>query len=86
MRYYVTIYIDELFERELYKDINLSVLLEENGWDKLKKQLDFTHTFLGLTRKHPVDLDKQNETLRKEKLKNADWKDFDKGKILYKVA
>ena len=62
MKYYVTIYIDELFEQEL--------------WDTNFK--DFTHTFLGLTRKHPDEIDKQDEVLKQEKLKNADWKDFDK--------
>ena len=36
------------------------------------------HAFLGLTHTHPDELDKQDEELRKEKLKNADWKDFDK--------
>ncbi|GAB0174020.1 hypothetical protein NHP164001_20430 [Helicobacter trogontum] len=38
----------------------------------------FTHAFLGLSRKHPDELDKQDKELRDEKLKNADWKDFDK--------
>lgn len=61
MKYYATIYIDELFEEEL---LNFS---------------GFTHTFLGLTKdKTPDELDKLDEEKRKEKLKNADWKDFDK--------
>lgn len=38
----------------------------------------FTHAFLDLSRKHPDELDKQDKELRDEKLKNADWKDFDK--------
>lgn len=51
--------------------------------EPMKPKLDkipvsIPHAFLGLTRKHPDDLDKQDEQTRKEKLKNADWKDFDK--------
>ncbi|QOR04155.1 hypothetical protein [Campylobacter cuniculorum] len=43
------------------------------------KGLDLTHAFLGLTKgKSPDELDKIDETLRQEKLKNIDWKDFDK--------
>ena len=44
--------------------------------------LDFegaTHAFLGLTKgKSPDELDKIDKELRDKKLKNADWKDFDK--------
>lgn len=36
------------------------------------------HAFLGLTYTHPDELDKQDKELRDEKLKNTDWKDFDK--------
>lgn len=40
---------------------------------------DFTHAFLGLTKgKSPDELDKIDKELRDKKLKNADWKDFDK--------
>lgn len=59
MQYYVTIYIDILFEKELLK-------------------LDATHAFLGLTHTHPDELDKIDSQTRMQKLKNADWKDFDK--------
>ena len=59
MQYYVTIYIDILFEKELLK-------------------LDATHAFLGLTHIHPDKLDKIDSQTRMQKLKNADWKDFDK--------
>lgn len=55
MQYYVTIYIDPLFELE-----------------------GFTHAFLGLTHTHPDELDKIDSQTRMQKLKNADWKDFDK--------
>ena len=59
MQYYVTIYIDILFEKDLLK-------------------LDVTHAFLGLTHIHPDKLDKIDSQTRMQKLKNADWKDFDK--------
>ena len=59
MQYYVTIYIDILFEKDLLK-------------------LDATHAFLGLTHTHPDELDKIDSQTRMQKLKNADWKDFDK--------
>ena len=59
MKYFVTIYIDPLFDFE-----------------------GFTHAFLGLTYTHPDELDKQDKKIRQEKLKNADWKDFDKSLIL----
>ena len=36
------------------------------------------HAFLGLTRKHPDELDSIDKAMRDEKLKNADWKDIDK--------
>ena len=67
MKYYVTIYIDELLEFQVIED-----LLNMKG-------LDFTHAFLGLTKgKSPDELDEQDKELREEKRKNIDWKDFDK--------
>ncbi|MWV61709.1 hypothetical protein DCO58_08110 [Helicobacter saguini] len=36
------------------------------------------HAFLGLTRKHPNELDKIDKELRDKKLKNKDFKDIDK--------
>ena len=47
MKYYVTIYIDQLFG-EITKDFQI---LKLNFSD-----LDFTQAFLGLTRKHPDEL------------------------------
>ncbi|ECQ5765766.1 hypothetical protein FZV57_09160, partial [Campylobacter coli] len=39
------------------------------------KQIDFTHAFLGLTKgKSPDELDKIDETLRQEYLKNKEFK------------
>lgn len=68
MKYYVTIYIDPLIE--CFFDFKSKCYFERE---------DFTHAFLGLTKdKTPDELDKQDEALRQEKLKNADWKDFDK--------
>ena len=63
MQYYVTIYIDILFEKDLLK-------------------LDVTHAFLGLTHTHPDKLDKIDSQTRMQKVKNADWKDIDKSRIL----
>ncbi|UWN21236.1 hypothetical protein AEI18_03945 [Campylobacter jejuni] len=38
------------------------------------KQIDFTHAFLGLTKgKSPDELDKADETLRQEYLKNKEF-------------
>ncbi|HEB9351554.1 TPA: hypothetical protein RZK41_001287 [Campylobacter coli] len=52
MKYYVTIYIDPLFDFE-----------------------DATHAFLGLTKgKSPDELDKIDEELRQEYLKNKEFK------------
>ncbi len=63
MKYYVTIYIDELLEFQMIKD-----LLNMKG-------LDFTHAFLGLTKdKSPDELDKIDEELRQEYLKNKEFK------------
>lgn len=61
MKYFVTIYIDPIFDFE-----------------------GFTHAFLGLTHTHPDELDKIDNETRMQKLKNADWKDFDKSRILWK--
>lgn len=49
-------------------------------------QGNIPHAFLGLTHKHPDELDLQDEALKQEQLKNAHWKDFNKSKILCKVA
>ena len=51
MKYYVTIYIDKLLEAEM-----VSSLFQGKG-------LDFTHAFLGFTRKHPDELDKIDKEL-----------------------
>ena len=65
MKYYVTIYIDELLEFQTIKDL----------WNM--KGSDLTHAFLGLTKgKSPDELDKIDETLRQEKLKNKEFKLF----------
>ncbi|RDU61415.1 hypothetical protein CQA53_10165 [Helicobacter didelphidarum] len=40
--------------------------------------VNIPHAFLGLTRKHPDELDTMDKALRDEKLKNKDWKDIDK--------
>ena len=62
MKYFVTIYIDSIFDFE-----------------------GFPHAFLGLTRyKSPDELDKIDNQTRMQKLKNTDWKDFDKSRILWK--
>ncbi|OEZ20291.1 hypothetical protein A0L50_04720 [Campylobacter jejuni] len=62
MKYYATIYIDEFLEYEI-----LVSLYNGNG-------LDFTHAF-GLTKgKSPDELDKADETLRQEYLKNKEFK------------
>ena len=55
MQYFVTIYIDPIFELE-----------------------GFTHAFLGLTHTHPDELDKIDNEIKMQKVKNADWKDIDK--------
>ncbi|MFY4766894.1 hypothetical protein ACOTVC_08575 [Campylobacter sp. GB48] len=66
MKYYATIYIDEFLEYEI-----LVNLYNGNG-------LDFTHAFLGLTKgKSPDELDKIDETLRQEYLKNKEWNKID---------
>ncbi len=66
MKYYVTIYIDELLEFQMIKD-----LLNMKG-------LDFTHAFLGLTKdKSPDELDKIGEESKQEYLKNKEWDKID---------
>ena len=40
-------------------------------------QGNIPHAFLGLTHTHPDELDKIDSQTRMQKLKNADWKDFD---------
>ena len=41
--------------------------------------LNIPHTFLGFTKgKSPDKLDKQDDEIRQEKIKNADWKDSDR--------
>ncbi|EHH0538494.1 hypothetical protein J7D62_001617 [Campylobacter lari] len=63
MKYYATIYLDEFLEYEI-----LVNLYNGNG-------LDFTHAFLGLTKdKSPNELDKIDEQLRQEYLKNKEFK------------
>ncbi|EOV5462951.1 hypothetical protein ACOQXD_001882 [Campylobacter jejuni] len=66
MKYYVTIYIDKLFG-EITRSIDIknpSTYFE-----------DFTHAFLGLTKdKSPDELDKVDEQLRQEYLKNKEFK------------
>ncbi|WP_186820849.1 hypothetical protein [Campylobacter sp. BCW_6463] len=43
--------------------------------DESIKQIDFTHAFLELTKgKSPDELDKADETLRQEYLKNKEFK------------
>lgn len=57
MKYYVTIYVDEFFEKELYKNVDFSLVIELE-FSKLMKQIDFTHAFLGLTKdKTPDELE-----------------------------
>ena len=66
MKYYVTIYIDELLEFQTIKD-----LLNMKG-------SDLTHAFLGLTKgKSPNELDEQDKELRQEYLKNKEWDKID---------
>ena len=60
MKYYVTIYIDKLLEQELYKNADFK-LITKLKFKEFQKQLDLTHAFLGLTRKHSDELDKANK-------------------------
>ena len=65
MKYYVTIYIDELLEFQVIED-----LLNMKG-------SDLTHAFLGLTKgKNPDELDEQDKELKQEYLKNKEFKLF----------
>lgn len=58
MKYYATIYVDTLFEKELLKNIEFSLIVK-GDFAQAKKQIDFTHAFLGLTKgKSPDELDK----------------------------
>ncbi|MGX2972927.1 hypothetical protein [Helicobacter sp. T3_23-1059] len=78
MRYYVTIYIDELFEKELYKNADFK-LITERKFKEFIGQFDLTHAFLGLTKgKSPDELDEMDKKINDNKLKNADWQDIDK--------
>lgn len=70
MKHYVTIYIDPLFG-EITRNVDI-----KNPSTYLN--LDFTHTFLGFTHTHPDELDKIDNEIKMQKVKNADWKDFDK--------
>ncbi|EAL4137750.1 hypothetical protein MUV73_002069, partial [Campylobacter coli] len=66
-KYYVTIYIDPLVE--CFLDFK-----NQCYWQRE----DFTHAFLGLTKgKSPDELDKADETLRQEYLKNKEWDKID---------
>ena len=68
MKYYVTIYIDQLFG-EITKDFEV---LKLNFSD-----FDLTHAFLGLTKgKSPNELDEQDKELIQEYLKNKEFKLF----------
>ncbi len=67
MKYYVTIYIDPLVECFLDCESKNFINAE-----------DFTHAFLGLTKdKSPDELDKIDETLKQEYLKNKEWDKID---------
>lgn len=70
MKHYVTIYIDPLFG-EITRNVDI-----KNPSTYLN--LDFTHAFLGLTHTHPDELDKIDNEIKMQKVKNADWKDIDK--------
>lgn len=55
---YDIIYVDTLFEKELLKNVEFSLMLK-GDFAQAKKQIDFTHAFLGLTKgKSPDELDK----------------------------
>ncbi|MBX2492027.1 hypothetical protein I8801_01315, partial [Campylobacter coli] len=77
IKYYVAIYVDELLEDEMLKHVDFSLLFEAK-FSQISKQIDFTHAFLGLTKgKSPDELDKIDETLRQEYLKNKEWDKID---------
>ncbi len=66
MKYYVTIYIDQLLEIEL-----ITSFVRGNG-------PDFTHAFIGLTKdKSPDELDKIDREIESKKVKNKDWNSID---------
>lgn len=66
MKYYVTIYVDKLFG-EITRNFEV---LKLNFSD-----LDFTHTFLGLTHTHPDELDSQGN-IEIEKYSNPRYDSF----------
>ena len=64
IKYYATIYVDELLEYEMLKHVDFSLLFKAK-FSQISKQINFTHAFLGLTKgKSPNELDKIDETLR----------------------
>ena len=67
MKYYVTIYIDPLIE--CFMDFKEKCFINIE---------DATHAFLGFTHTHPDELDKIDNEIKMQKVKNADWKDCDK--------
>ncbi|KRS46710.1 hypothetical protein [Campylobacter coli] len=67
MKYYVTIYIDPLIE--CFMDFKEKCFINIE---------DATHAFLGLTHTPPDELDKIDNEIKMQKLKNTDWKDIDK--------
>ncbi len=77
IKYYVTIYIDELLENEMLKHVDFSLLFKAK-FSQISKQIDFTHAFLGLTKDKSLDeLDKIDKELRQEYLKNKEWDKID---------
>ena len=78
IKYYATIYVDELLEDEMLKHVDFSLLFKAK-FSQISKQIDFTHAFLGLTKgKSPdelddIDIDKE---LIQEYLKNKEFKLF----------
>ncbi len=67
IKYYATIYIDPLVE--CFLDFK-----NQCYWQRE----DFTHAFLGLTKdKNPDELDKIDEELKQEYLKNKEWDKID---------
>ncbi|HEB9311520.1 TPA: hypothetical protein RZK28_000952 [Campylobacter coli] len=72
IKYYVTIYIDELLENEMLKHVDFSLLFKAK-FSQISKQIDFTHAFLGLTKdKSPDELDKIDKELKQKFLKNKE--------------
>ena len=76
IKYYATIYVDELLEDEMLKHVDFSLLFKAK-FSQISKQIDFTHAFLGLTKgKSPDELDEQDKELKQEYLKNKEFKLF----------